>query len=531
MFNKDFFPTPDAVIEVMLQNIDLRNKIVLEPSAGRGNIVDYLNKEKAKKVVAFEKDRDLAKIVQSKCTFLGYDFLEATKEQVSAVNLVVMNPPFSEDEKHILHAWEIMPAGASLVSLLNVETYKNTYTRNRKVLRQIVADYGTFQDLGDVFKKADRATNVSIGLIRLTKPNDANSQDEFAGYFDLFDTDERQGKDGDGLMPYNEIRDYVQRYVGAVKLYDEIAYNAVRMNDLVGIFGVSTFAFILSEKDVPITKKNFEVKLRKAAWQHIFNKMNLRKISTSTLMISIDKFFEEQQQIPFTMGNIYKMLEVIIGTTGSRMDTALVDVFERLTKNYDENRYHLEGWKTNSHYLVNRKFISPYVFSYDTKYPSNYVKVRIANRFNEEVLDDLTKSLCYLTGRDYDKIGTFRSFFYGQNSTQPKWGEKFNWGFFEVVAYKKGTGHFRFLDEKVWAMFNQRVAKLKGYPLPESVRKTPPTPPKTQPNQTPQSSPPTVKSFAEKFSNGGISPITQQPAPNLPLKIAIAKAKIKIALL
>ncbi len=30
--------------------------------------------------------------------------------------------------------------------------------------------------------------------------------------------------------------------------------------------------------------------------------------------------------------------------------------------------------------------------------------------------------------------------------------------------------HFEFTDEEIWAKFNQRVAKLKGYPLPEKTK-------------------------------------------------------------
>jgi hypothetical protein len=30
--------------------------------------------------------------------------------------------------------------------------------------------------------------------------------------------------------------------------------------------------------------------------------------------------------------------------------------------------------------------------------------------------------------------------------------------------------HFEFIDEEIWAKFNQRVSKLKGYPLPEKTK-------------------------------------------------------------
>ena len=50
-----------------------------------------------------------------------------------------------------------------------------------------------------------------------------------------------------------------------------------------------------------------------------------------------------------------------------------------------------------------------------------------------------------------------------------EWGKWFDWEFFEVRLYKKGTGHFKFKDEKVWELFNYNVARIKGFPLPEAV--------------------------------------------------------------
>ena len=50
MFNPEFYPTPAEVIEIMLQGEEIENKTILEPSAGKGDIVDYLNEYAAKKV-------------------------------------------------------------------------------------------------------------------------------------------------------------------------------------------------------------------------------------------------------------------------------------------------------------------------------------------------------------------------------------------------------------------------------------------------------------------------------------------------
>jgi hypothetical protein len=50
-----------------------------------------------------------------------------------------------------------------------------------------------------------------------------------------------------------------------------------------------------------------------------------------------------------------------------------------------------------------------------------------------------------------------------------EWGQWYDWGFFIIRGYKKGTMHFRFLEEKVWERFKRRVAEIKGWQLPRKT--------------------------------------------------------------
>ena len=75
--NKDYYPTPDTLIEQMLFGVDVKDKVVLEPSAGSGNIVDFLNKQGAK-VIACEDNDQLRVILTKKCRILANDFLKVT---------------------------------------------------------------------------------------------------------------------------------------------------------------------------------------------------------------------------------------------------------------------------------------------------------------------------------------------------------------------------------------------------------------------------------------------------------------------
>ena len=104
MFDSEFFPTSAAIIERMLSGENIDNKVILEPSAGNGNIVSYLLDNGAKEVIAAEKHPDLRKILQTKCRVIADDFFTVTSDMISHIDMVVMNPPFSNADAHIMHA-------------------------------------------------------------------------------------------------------------------------------------------------------------------------------------------------------------------------------------------------------------------------------------------------------------------------------------------------------------------------------------------------------------------------------------------
>lgn len=500
MFNPDFYPTPDEVIFLMLEGIEINNKSILEPSAGKGNIIDYLNQYDPKQVLFCELNEDLAHISSQKAKFLKNDFLSLESSEISHVDLIVMNPPFSADEKHILHAFSIAPSGCKIISLCNAQTVKNAFSQSRKELKTNIDLYGTFTSLENCFENSERTTNVEIGLIKLQKPG-AKYSTEFEGFF-LEDEEEPQG---DGIMSYNVVRDLVNRYVESIKIFDRQLEEANKMNQLTkGYFSVK-IGLNVTDNEKPIQRAEFKKEMQKSGWEFIFNKMNMQKYATKGLRDDINKFVEEQSQIPFTMRNIYKMLELVVGTTEQRMDKAILEVFDKVTQHYHENRFNVEGWKTNSHYLLNQKFIIPNMVKAGY---SGQVDDCMWGSANFEKMEDLVKAICFITGDNYDKKlslhnlinyrykilidGEYRGGYDyvfsdyqrasarrdnlikgGYNATieesTVEWGQWTKWGYFNIKCFKKGTIHFEFLDRELWGRFNQRVAKIKGFPLYEKA--------------------------------------------------------------
>jgi predicted RNA methylase len=519
MFNKDFYPTPTDVIDIMLDGYSLEGKVILEPSAGKGNIVDYCIGSGAATVIACEINQDLKKILATKCKIIADDFLTVKQEDISHINMIIMNPPFSADERHIIHAFEIAPEGCDIIALCNTNTIKNPHTKAREKLHSILFNYGSSKDLKNCFTDSERTTNVDVSLVKIKKPG-TSYKSEFEGFFLEEDPEEQQFN---GIMPYNFIRDLVNRYVSAVKIYDKQLESAVELKNTLGSFYGGSIGFQVTEDGKPKCRNDFKKDLQKAGWQFIFNKMNMDKYATKGLKSDINKFVEQQTEVPFTMRNIYKMLEIVIATQSQRMDKAMLEVFEKLTMHYDENRYNVEGWKTNSHYLINEKFIMPYLVTpgysgIDTRhYGGNSV----------ELIEDFVKALCYLTGKNFDDCLSFYQRiradwhinFNGKRLTREmvgnleswetnvwqkkasvsfgfehqakeyieelqakgfknleviapvEWGQWADWDFFTIRCYKKGTVHFKFKDNRLWGTFNQHIARIKGYPLFEPKKK------------------------------------------------------------
>lgn len=465
--NKDFYPTPNEVIDLM--GLDVRGQTVLEPSAGKGNLIEWMKLNGAKDVLFCEINEDLANICKGKARFIKHDFLQVEPQEISHINMLVMNPPFSTSKKHLSHAWEIAPEGCEIVTLFNTDTYEAL--RYGSELHKVIQDYGNIQHLGDVFKQAERKTGVNISLIKLYKPI-YNSNESFEGFY--MDA-EPEAIQGEGIMQYNKVQALVNGYVAAAKCFDEFKEINERMINICRPVGMDGgFSYTIEYNKTTATKTEFLKALQKKSWKHIFKEMNLSKYLTSGAMDDINKFVETQTKVPFTVKNIYRMFEIIVGTKDQILDRALVEAVDNFTKHTHENRFGVEGWKTNSGYMLNKKFIVNHIFEVaESWHGVNAGKLKVRYSSSANRIEDLVKVICNLTGFDYNKTRSLE-----QLQKEFKYLEPNRWytnGFFEVKGFKKGTLHLKFTDDKIWEQLNRSYAKIKGQVLPESAFKQQPT--------------------------------------------------------
>ncbi|MFT6125814.1 MAG: putative RNA methylase [Flavobacteriaceae bacterium] len=509
MINKNFYPTPKHLIEKMVFGLDFKDKYVCDPSAGKGDILDYV-KNSGAKVYSYEIEKDLIKILSTKCNVLGENWLEARAEDISYLNYIIMNPPFDNADKHILHAWEIAPEGCEIIVICNANTIREDYSVTRKRLTRIIKSNGTeIEFLEGEFKNAERTTNVEIAYFKLFKPGKSEDFD-YEGFY----MDDEPTYTQEGLIPHDEIRDIVGRYIGSLKAFDKMSVEMSILKKYATSVGLSgNYSLQLHGNNNIQTKEEFLKELQKSAWEWVFRKLNIERMVTAQVKEKLNKFVETQHKIPFTVKNVNWMINIIAGTFKENMDKAMVSIFDHLTERYHENRYNVEGWKTNKSYCIGKKFIIPSAVKvgYNGEIEANGYESRY------DKMTDLQKSMSFLAGERY-KFKSLYEFFSRETITVdykatqgdfekeckklehwrreynkedfekrvwdllmkreekgvPKqvykqFGEWYDFGFFMIKGFKKGTLHCKFKDQKQWELLNRKVNELKGFPLPEKI--------------------------------------------------------------
>lgn len=86
-------------------------------------------------------------------------------------DLIVMNPPFNEGDKHLLKALEMQQNGGQVVCLLNAETIRNPYSNTRKDLVRKLKEYdASIEYVQNAFRDAERKTDVEVAIVKVKIP-------------------------------------------------------------------------------------------------------------------------------------------------------------------------------------------------------------------------------------------------------------------------------------------------------------------------------------------------------------------------
>lgn len=486
IFDTEFYPTPLNVVYKMLGKVADRKKNMtfLEPSAGSGNILEVIkNDSRFKKIYAIESNPDLVLTLQGKgYKVISNDFL--TFEPTNTFDCIIMNPPFSNGDEHLLKAWELIKNGTGdVICLLNAETIRNPYTKKRALLATIIQQHGSVEYIGRPFADYGRKTNVEVAMVHLR----SNKEDD--KFYINFDGSLEEEPDFNELVASGTdlaTNDKLSAYLRSWKMAQDACLEFLKAKSKFEFyakpfFGGSSLEYV--QKNFSLSEQN-DIKLhynalidecKKRAWETIIRQLGMDKFMTSNLTKSFDEFKTSQGAYELNRENIANLISFICMNSNNIMKKAVVDLFNEFTRYDAKNTTYKEGWKTNSNYKVNKKVILPAFV--DCKW-SNYYSY---NSHRYSAYNDIDKVMCYLCGVSYDSMTSYpRSHYEKRLNEEEKqrvalisavgevqvgdntWHES---RFFRFRCFKKGTLHIEFKDEELWARFNKAVndGKSLGY--------------------------------------------------------------------
>lgn len=482
MFNKDFYPTPRAIVEKMVLPYVGRlspNKLrILDPSAGKGNILDWLADYgvPVSSLYAVEIEPELQATLQGKgYRIIGEDFL--TFKTHLRFSLIAMNPPYSQGVKHLLQAWDVSQGG-DIVSLLNAESINNPYTKERQRLAKLIADHGEVEHIGQVFMDAERKTNVDSVIVRLKKPSRVTDEDF------LFHGMEEGAHRLDGFEGFGEvaqrdlIRSYVTSFEQGIQAKKEAMKALHKLNYYVKDFYCPNMLATRRPPEILPTlssrpAKEFEewvTEFTANAWRTVLHKTNLRKYLTSGVRRKFEERLELQTSMAFTESNIRIALEAMRQNATELVMNSIDEVFMKLTEHHHENRQQVEGWKTNQAWYVSDRFILPGVVE---EAFNGDLKMKYSS-YASDIIEDLERCLAFLSGTDRSNENeVFVPVSQAINKAGSAKQKTASSTFFDLKFYKKGTAHFRWKSEWLRAEFNYVAAQRRGFPLPERIKEKP----------------------------------------------------------
>jgi phospholipid N-methyltransferase len=174
-----YFPTPEAVLDLMMDYMPPALDVggpVLEPSAGKGAIVDRLYDEGHRNVVCIEQHEPFRKLLMdTNAEVLGCtDFLthDPVKEEVGKLYAAICaNPPFTkqQDIDHVRHMLKCLQPGGHLVTVMSVSVTFRTNKKTTSFIEELEAlDSHEFIEIPEgSFKES--GTGVNTILLVATK--------------------------------------------------------------------------------------------------------------------------------------------------------------------------------------------------------------------------------------------------------------------------------------------------------------------------------------------------------------------------
>lgn len=479
--NKNFYPTPKPLIRKMLAKVQGTPKKVLEPSAGKGDIVEYCQGKWGNSrysnnykldISAIEIDQTLQATLRGKeIKLLDGDFL--TYCGPDQFDLIVANPPFDNGEKHLLKAIDIMYRG-QIVFLLNAETLRNPNNMARQELVKRLGELNADIEFSQgEFIDAERKTNVEIAMIYINIERSLED-DLFEGAKDKAeDIVLEENKAENEISTRKTIEELVLCYQRSIKVNTELIMDYCRTRNITWDYLTLSFGKgDDSERFTDITaiaqhQVNGVVDLiRKKYWRKVLDLKEVKSRMTEKKLSEFEEQISIQCKMEFTESNVRQFILNLVHSYTDVLTDTVVEVFETMTKKYMweesihcKNVHYFNGWKTNDAFKVNKKVIIPVYPSYGSAFVG-YSGWQLDYKVGRE-LHDIDLVMNYFDARaEFESLDDAikRVFAEGDNKGEST--------YFKFICYKKGTIHLTFKDEDIRRRFNVTACRGKAW-LPE----------------------------------------------------------------
>lgn len=478
MLNKSFYPTPSALISKMIFKIKGRPHKILDPSAGKGDLIEALESrwrytgDGKLDISAIEIDPTLQATLRGKeFKLIDTDFL--TYAGPDQFDLIIANPPFEDGDKHLHKALDIMYRG-QIVFLLNAETLRNPYTNDRKLLVRRLEEAGAeIEYIRDAFVAAERKTSVEVALVNIVidrKVEDdifADCNDHAARCYATV-TDKHEVSTGKTIeelvLEYEDvIRVGTETILGYYRNYRKVA-KYIGLNREAKKYDFSS-EDLTGKMQAAVNKLLKDV--RADFWRRTLELKDFQAKLTEKKRREFSTALELHCHMNFTESNIRQFMLNLIGSYEQTLTEAVLDLFDMFTVRHswsDDNRHeknihYFNGWKTNKAFKVGKRVVVP--IGYRGSYDGPFTGYRGEWALNYEAarkLDDICKVMNYFDGGlPYRSLSdAIRGMFACDCNT----GES---TYFKFICHKKGTVHLTFKSEDILRRFNVVACRGKGW--------------------------------------------------------------------
>lgn len=498
----DFFPTPRSICGQMIGCVNWSKvKTVLEPSAGKGDICDAIKGFKKRDydcrldVDCIELDENLRFMLKGKNYRVVHDDFMSYQTS-KKYDLIIMNPPFSHGDEHLMRAIEMQEqAGGQIVCLLNAETLLNPYTNLRKLLLKKIKDHkAVVRYLTSPFKKAERRTDVNIALVYFNIQSTVRESEIFNRMKKAKDTEYAREQCTE-VAPSDRIEALVRSYeiesAASIAFLQE--WDALRPKIMNGseTYSHPQIGIVIGEHEVhggldTEAINNYLQTVRLKYWRTLLELPEICAQMTTTIRNSFEAKINDMANYEFSMFNIQEVIWDIHAQLQAGVEDEIIKLFEKLSNEHsyyensgNDNIHYYNGWKTNKAHKVNYKVIIPAYGSFARGYKYDKYN-RLVEKTNDNIdsrscygtLSDLEKTLDYLDGKDPNRM---RCDLANRLHFAEQRGETRNIDctYFDVTFYKKGTCHITFREDAKILIdrLNIHVGKNKNW-LPPNYGKT-----------------------------------------------------------